>query len=75
MKSVSVLLCSVTSDFDHTECYQREIIKLKELKTPLKKTFKKTHLFPSKQKNKLVFATFVLTLLETEKPDGVNFEN
>ena len=55
MKSVSVLLCSVTSDFDHTECYQRDIIKLadvqlKELKTPLKKTFKKTHLFPSKQK-------------------------
>ena len=29
----------------------------------------------AKKKNKVVFATFVLTLLETEKLDGVIFEN
>ena len=29
----------------------------------------------AKKKNNVVFATFVLTLLETEKPDGVIFEN
>ena len=37
--------------------------------------YNQTHLFPSKQKNKVVFATFVLALLETENPDGVIFEN
>ena len=36
-------------------------------------TIKHIYSHQSKKKNKVVFATIVLTLLETEKPDGVNF--
>ena len=36
-------------------------------------TIKHIYSHQSKKKTKVVFATIVLTLLETEKPDGVNF--